>query len=68
MATEQVLMALWNSLWMVIMATVTLAVGLMVLAGVMWLCLWAGRKMLVLLHRVYEEASKPLVETKRVKA
>ena len=70
MATEQVLMALSNALVMVIMATVTLAVGLGILAGVCWLCLWSGRKMLVLLHKAYEEASKPLAEPngKRVKA
>ena len=62
MTTEAVLTALSNALVLVIMATMTLAVGLGILAGLVWMYLWVGRKLLVLLHKAYEEAVKPLSE------
>ena len=62
MTTEAVLTALSNALVLVIMATLTLAVGLGILAGLVWMYLWVGRKLLVLLHKAYEEAVKPLSE------
>ncbi len=60
MTTEQVLTALWNSLWMVILSSLTLAVGLGLLSGLIWVYLWVGRKLLILLHNAYNEAVKPL--------
>ena len=70
MTTEAVLMELSNALVLVIMASLTLAVGLGILACLVWMYLWAGRKLLVLLHKAYEEAVKPLSEPngKSVKA
>ncbi len=60
MATEQVIMSLSNALTMVILASLVLAVGLGILSGLIWLYLWLGRKILVLLHNMYNEAIKPL--------
>ncbi len=60
MATESVIMALSNALGLVILSSLVLAVGLGILSGLIWLYLYAGRKMLVLLHNAYNEAVKPL--------
>ena len=70
MATEPVIMALSNALMLVILSSLVLAVGLGILSGLIWVYLWGGRKMLVLLHNMYNEAIKPLATPngKKVKA
>ncbi len=70
MTTEAVLTVLWNALWLIILASLTLAVGLGVIAGLIWLYLYCGRKMLEFLHKAYDEAVKPLTvqNGKKVKA
>ncbi len=60
MATELVIMTLSNALGLVILSSLVLAVGLGILSGLIWIYLWCGRKMLVLLHNMYNEAMKPL--------
>ncbi len=55
MATELVIMTLSNALGLVILSSLVLAVGLGILSGLIWIYLWCGRKMLVLLHQVYKK-------------
>jgi hypothetical protein len=70
MNTELVIMTLSNALGLVILASMTMAVGLGILSGLIWLYLWLGRRMLVMLHKAYDEAVMPLSEKngKKVKA
>jgi hypothetical protein len=70
MTNELVIQALSNALLLVILASMTMAVGLGILSGLIWLYLYLGRKMLVMLHKAYDEAMLPLSEKngKKVKA
>jgi hypothetical protein len=65
MTTELVIMTLSNALLLVILASMTMAVGLGILSGLIWLYLWLGRRMLVWLHRAYDEAVMPIVTDKK---
>lgn len=67
MNTEQVLMALSNALVLVVMSSLTLAVGLGILSGLIWLYLKIGKWLLIQIARAYDEAIKPM-NGKRVKA
>jgi hypothetical protein len=62
MNTELVIMTLSNALLLVILASMTMAIGLGILSGLIWLYLWLGRRMLVMLHRAYDEAVMPIVK------
>jgi hypothetical protein len=65
MNTELVIMTLSNALGLVILASMTMAIGLGILSGLIWLYLWLGRRMLVMLHRAYDEAISPIVTDKK---
>jgi hypothetical protein len=68
MTTELVIMTLSNALGLVILASMTMAIGLGILSGLIWLYLYLGRRMLVMLHRAYDEAMMPLSEKNGKKA
>jgi hypothetical protein len=60
MTNELVIQVLSNALLLVILASMTMAIGLGILSGLIWLYPWLGRRMLVMLHRAYDEAVMPL--------
>ena len=60
MQTELLIMTLSNALMLVILSSLVLAVGLGIIAGLIWVYLYGGRKMLEFLHRAYDEGVKPL--------
>jgi hypothetical protein len=68
MTNELVIQTLSNALLLVILASMTMAVGLGILSGLIWLYLWLGRRMLVMLHKAYDEAVMPIARENQRKA
>lgn len=65
--TELVLQALTQALVLIVLASATLAVGLGIICGLVWVYLKLGRWLMTAITRAYDEAVAPL-EKKRVEA